>query len=102
MSVIQRSSVDYQIKNGALVKREKKGQTFGLTREYHRGLKNLFKAAALDGLKNSRIRQTYEQLVKNGLKESVARVQLARKLAASCLAIWKSGEKFEITRLISR
>lgn len=101
LKVICQSSSDYEVKNGALVKKQKVGQTFGLTKEYHRGLKNLFKGATLDSLRNKQIRAFYEQLVNRGLKESVARVQIARKLAASCLAVWKSGEKFAIERLVS-
>jgi transposase len=102
LTVITKSSADYQVKSGAIVKRERKAETFGLTKEYHRGLKNLFKSAALDGLRNAKIHRMYQQLIDRGLKESVARVQLARKIAASCLAIWKRGEKFDLERLISQ
>ena len=101
LSVITKSSADYQVKSGAIVRRERKAETFGLTKEYHRGLKNLFKAAALDGLRNKQIHRIYQQLIERGLRESVARVQLARKIAASCLAIWKRGEKFDLERMIS-
>lgn len=101
LSVITRSSSDYRIEKGSLIRSKKNEATYGLTKEYHRGLKNLFKSAALDGLRNKRIKQVYEKLVKRGLKESVARVQIARKIAAGCLAIWKSGEEFEVERLVS-
>jgi hypothetical protein len=101
LSVITRSSSDYRVEKGSLIKSKKNEATYGLTKEYHRGLKNLFKSAALDGLRNKQIKQVYEKLVNRGLKESVARVQIARKIAAGCLAVWKSGEEFEVERLVS-
>lgn len=101
LSVITRSSSDYQIDHGSPVKSRKNEVTRGLKKQYHHGLKNLFKAAALDGTKNKQIKKVYEKLVQTGLRESIARVQLARKLAASCLAVWKSGREFDIQRLVS-
>lgn len=100
LSVVTRDSSDYEIRDGSLARRRKPAITRGLTRHYHRGLKNLFKGAAMDSLRNKQIRPYYDQLLERGLKESVARVQLARKLAASCLAIWKSGKEFENEKLI--
>jgi len=101
LSVITRSSSDYRIENGGFVRYKKNEGTRGLTRDHHRRLKNLFKGAASDALRVKRVRPYYEGLVERGLKESIARVQLARKLAAGCLAIWKSGEEFAIERLVS-
>lgn len=100
-SVITRSSADYRIVGGKIVRKPSGGDTYGLTNEYHRGLKNLFKSAALDSIKNAKMKESYQKLVDRGLKETIARVQIARKIAASCLAIWKSGEKFEIERFSS-
>jgi len=102
LSVVTRGSSDYEIRNGSVVpaRRRNAAITRGLTRHYHRGLKNLFKGAAVDSLRNKHVRPYYEQLLERGLNESVARVQLARKLAASCLAIWKSGKEFENEKLI--
>lgn len=101
LSVITRSSADYRVVGGKIVKSQNDGTTYGLTTEYHRGLKNLFKGAALDSIKNEKMRGSYQKLVDRGLKETIARVQMARKIAASCLAIWKSGKKFEIERFSS-
>jgi len=101
LSVVTRSTADHEIRDGRIVaKRRKAPATRGLTRDYHRGLKGLFKGAALDCLKNKEIRPLYERLLARGLNDSIARVQLARKLAASCLAIWKSGKEFDNERLI--
>jgi transposase len=102
LSVVTRASADYEIRNGSIVpaKRTKAAITRGLNQNYNRTLKKLFKGAAVDSLRNKQIRPYYDQLLERGLDESVARVQLARKLAASCLAIWKSGEEFEYKKLI--
>jgi transposase len=99
LSVVTRGSSDYEVKQGSFVRRKNATYTRGLTRHYHHGLKNLFKGAATDCLKNKQVRPVYEQLLERGLSEPIARVQLARKLAASCLAIWKSGKEFENEKL---
>jgi transposase len=102
LSVITQSSSDYEVdKKGSIVRSKKNEATYGLTREYHHGLKELFKAAALSGIQNKQVRKVYEKYLERGLKEPIAQVQLARKLAAGCLAVWKSGKEFEIERLIS-
>jgi transposase len=100
LSVITRGSSDYEIKEGSIIRRTKAAATRGLTRHYNHRLKNLFKGAAVDCLRNKQVRPVYEQLLGRGLNEAVARVQLARKLAASCLAVWKNRKEFEYERLI--
>lgn len=102
LSVITRSSSDYEVESDSIKRSKKNEQTYGLTRHYHHGLKELFKAAALSGLQNKQIRTAYEKkYLARGMKERIAQVQLARKIAAGCLAVWKSGKEFEIARLIS-
>jgi transposase len=101
LSVVTRSTADHEVRDGRIVARRRKAPaTRGLTKDYHHGLKGLFKGAALDCLKNKEIRPVYERLLARGLNEAIARVQLARKLAAGCLAIWKSGKEFDNERLI--
>jgi hypothetical protein len=101
LSVVTRSTADHEVREGGIVARRRKAPaTRGLTPDYHHGLKGLFKGAALDCLKNKEIRPLYDRLVARGLNDSIARVQLARKLAAGCLAIWKSGKEFNNERLI--
>lgn len=100
LSVITRSSSDHQVKNGSIVKRQKMAATRGLNQNYHRRLKAVFKGAALSAIRNKQINQLYQGYVERGLKESIARVQLARKLAASCLVVWKTGKEFEIEKFI--
>lgn len=103
LSVISRSTADYETdKHNRIVKkkRNKTAGTRGLNENYHRGLKSLWKAAALDTLKSKKLRVVTERLTERGLDESIARVQVARKLAASLLAVWKTGKKFEVEKFI--
>jgi hypothetical protein len=101
LSVVTRSTADHEIRDGRITaKRRKAPATRGLTKDYHHGLKGLFKGAALDCLRNKEIRPLYDRLLERGLGDSIARVQVARKLAAGCLAIWKSGKEFDNERLI--
>lgn len=100
LSVITRSSSDYEVKAGVLKRRETRTSTRGLNRNYNRGLKNVFKGAAVDCLKNASVRPVYDRLRERGLNDAIARVQLARKLAACCLAMWKSRKEFEYERLV--
>lgn len=100
LSVVTRSSSDYEIKRGVLKRRETRTSTRGLNRNYNRGLKNVFKGAAVDCLKNASVRPVYDRLRERGLNDAIARVQLARKLAACCLAMWKSRKEFEYERLV--
>jgi hypothetical protein len=103
LSVISRSSSDYETdKQNRIVKKKrgKKTATRGLNENYHRGLKSLLKAAALDTLRSKKLKVVTERLIEKGLDESIARVQVARKLAASLLAVWKTGKKFEVEKFI--
>ena len=103
LSVISRSSSDYETdKHNRIVKKKrgKKTTTRGLNENYHRGLKSLLKAAALDTLKSKKLKVVTERLIERGLDESIARVQVARKLAASVLAVWKTGKRFEVEKFI--
>lgn len=100
LSVVTRSSSDHVVKGDSIKRRETRMYTRGLNRNYNRSLKNLFKGAAVDCLRNSQIRPIYESHRARGLSDAVARVQLARKLAASCLAMWKSKKEFEYERLV--
>jgi transposase len=100
LSVVTRSTADHEVRQGSIARRAKTVSTYGLTRNFHHGLKGLFKGAAKDCLRNKEIRVLYEDMLERGLKEPIARVQLARKLAASCLAVWKSGKEFDNEKLI--
>jgi transposase len=99
-AVVTHSSADYAFQEGQLVRRRRAPLTRGLNRNHNRALKNLFKGAA--GAATARpgpLQEFYLGMVARGMKEELARVTLARKLAALTLRIWKTGERFDATQL---
>jgi transposase len=99
LAVVTRSSADYQVEDDSLKKKNRAVQTRGLNRHFNHRLKQVFKGAALEGLKRGAFKSYYEKQKARGLKAELARVQLARKIAALVLAIFKSGEGFDEQRL---
>ena len=97
--VITRSSADYQVKGDKLQRRQKGAQTRGLNQSFSRRLKVAFKGAALEALKTEAFKKIYERLVSNGVRAEMARLTIARKLAAVALAIWKSDEGYDEAKL---
>ena len=99
LSVVTHSSSDWEMRDGKLERRAKSRQTRGLTRDYSRRLKLIFKSAALEALKVEHIKRIYTRLVENGTRPELARLTIARKLAAVALRVWKSGEGYEASKL---
>ena len=98
-SVVTRSSSDYEIVGNRLLRKQKRVQTRGLNPNYNRRLKNVFKAAALEALKDETVSKIYRGLIERGTKPEMARLTIARKLAAVTLAIYKSREEYDGSKL---
>lgn len=74
--------------------------TRGLNRNHNRVLKNVFKGAAnAAAARPGPLKDFYDAILQRGMREELARVTLARKLAAVALGLWKKGERFDATRL---
>ncbi len=99
LAVRTRSSADYRFV-GRDVRRTAKAATRGLTQDYNRTLKYIFKSAALTALRYEPFKSRYAKLLARGLRPELARVTMARKLAAITLAVWKKGEAFDVDKLI--
>jgi hypothetical protein len=82
-----------------LARRPKSTQTRGLNANHSRRLKVIFKSAALEALKEEFFKKLYEKLQISGGRAEMVRLSMARKLAAVALAIWKSGEEYDETKL---
>ncbi len=68
----------------------------GLNLNHNHDLKNLFKSAATTASGSSGVFGSfYENLLGKGMKPELARLTLARKIAAITLHIWKKGEPFD-------
>jgi hypothetical protein len=104
LAVITRSSADHEIVAGQAVRRSrKKIFTYGLNKNHNRILKNVFKGMANAAASRSGdLRDFYDAMISRGVKEELARVTLSRKLAAITLRLWKSGEHYDPTKLITQ
>ena len=97
-----RSSADYRLVNGQLERRQKPVLIRGLNLNHNHDLKNLFKSAATSAAARPGVlRDFYENLLRKGMKPELARLTLARKLAAITLHVWKKGERFDAEYLKS-
>ena len=68
----------------------------GLNFNHNHDLKNLFKSAATTSSgSHGAFGQFYENLLIKGMKPELARLTLARKIAAITLHVWKKGEPFD-------
>lgn len=74
-------------------------QTRGLNRNCCSQLKAVFKGAAVTVIaKPNPLREHFEQLQANGTKIHLARLTIARRIAAATLAIWKKKEEYDPTK----
>ena len=72
----------------------------GLNRNYNPDLKNLFKGAATQAAAQpGPLREFYSALLAKGIRPEMARLTLARKMAAISLTIWKKGVDFDANQL---
>ena len=71
-------------------------QTRGLNQNFNRTLKQIFKGAAMTVIrfKMEPLWSDYLQLLENGTRPNLARLTIARKLAAAVLAMWKKKERY--------
>jgi transposase len=101
LAVRTRSSADHHFV-GSSMRRTGKAATRGLTQDYNRTLKHVFKSAALTASRYEPFKSCYVGLLGRGLRPELARVTVARKIAAITLAVWKKGEKFDAGKLIKQ
>lgn len=95
LALVTRSSADYQVVKGELVPSRRSPLILGLNASHHHGVKALFKDAAASAIaRPGPLRDFYDQRVAQGMKPELARLTLARKIAATVLHLWKKGERF--------
>lgn len=100
LAVVTHSSADYTIVEGRPVRRRRQPMTRGLNRNHNRVLKNVFKGAANAAVaRPGPLKDFYDAMLARGMREELARVTLARKLAAVVLRLWKKGEPYDATKL---
>jgi hypothetical protein len=99
-AVVTYDSAEYAFQEGRVVRRRRQPMTRGLNRNCNRKVKDIFKAAAnAAAARPGPLREFYLVRVERGMKEELARVTLARKMAALTLRIWKTGESYDASKL---
>jgi transposase len=100
LGVVTRTSSDWvQAESGW--RRAPVIQTRGLNRNCNKRLKGIFKGAATNALRHrapSPMRAKYEQLLEAGTKPNLAKLTIARKIAATVLAMWKTQTRYQPMR----
>lgn len=100
LAVVTRSSSDQKYENGQLKKRRRAPLTRGLNRNHNPVLKEIFKGAANAAVaKGGPLRPLFDAMVARGIRPEMAKLTIARKIAAVALRLWKKGELYDPTKL---
>jgi transposase len=98
-----RNSAEYRYIEGQLQHSKKLLSIRGLNQDHNHDLKALFKAASLTAsVRPGPFQDFYQALLAKGIKPTMARLTLARKIAAITLTLWKKGEGFDAEKLKSQ
>jgi transposase len=101
LGIVTRSSSDWvQTADGGWI-RARIPQTRGLSRQYNRVLKDIFKGAAtlvITQRNKDPLYPRYERMLAGGTKPSLAKLTLARIIAATVLRMWKDEEEYRPER----
>jgi transposase len=102
LGIVMRSSSDWvQTPNGGWT-RAQVARTRGLNRNHNSNLKNIFKTAAttvVTRLPADPLCEHYVQLTSAGTKPNLAKLTIARRIAAIVLRMWKDEEEYDPGKL---
>ena len=94
------SSAEYHYVQGQLQRSKRPVALRGLNQNHNHDLKSIFKGAATKaGTAKGPFHDFYTALVAKGMKPTMARLTLARKIAAITLIVWKKGVCFDAQQL---
>jgi hypothetical protein len=101
LGIVTRSSSDWlQTADGGWI-RARVPQTRGLSRQFNRTLKSIFKGAATTVITQRNkdpIYARYTRLLEGGTKPTLAKLSLARMIAATVLRMWKDEQPYDSGR----
>src|SRR5579859_8003874 len=98
-----RISAEYRMVEGQVRRSKKLLSIRGLNKDHNHDLKGLFKAAAtMASVRPGPFQDFYQAALAKGIKPTMARLTLARKMAAITLTLWKKGENFDAEKLKSQ
>jgi len=94
------TSGEYRFVSGQLKRSKKVLAVRGLNLNHNHDLKNIFKGAATRAASTAGpFQDFYQACVARGVKPRLARLTLARKIAAVTLLVWKKGVRFDAEHL---
>ena len=100
LAVVTRSSADHVLVGGQAVRRRRAPLTRGVNPNHNRVLKDVFQGAATAATaRPGPLQDWYQGVLARGVRDELARVTLARQLAAITLRLWKQGERCDPTQL---
>jgi len=99
LAVVTRSTADQEVVNGVLRRNRRPIATRGLNLNHNHLLKRVFKTAATSACHSGPFQAAYEARVKRGMDPALARLTIARQIAAITLSLWKRGELFNVERM---
>jgi transposase len=95
-----RNSGEYCLVHGQLKRSKRVVAVRGLNKNHNHDLKNIFKGAAMRAAAvEGPFQKFYAALLAKGMKPPMARLTLARKIAAITLIVWKKGVRFDAEHL---
>ncbi|XYH98400.1 IS110 family transposase [Sorangium sp. So ce1128] len=101
LGVVMRSSSDWVPREDGGWKRAEVKQTRGLNDNHNHVLKNVFKGAAttvITLLKDEPLHKDYQRQLAAGTKPNLAKLTVARKVAAIALSMWTSKGEYDPTK----
>ncbi len=103
LGIVMRSSVDWVQRPDGRWAWAQQPQTRGLSRRHNRQLKHGFKGAATSVIMQHRsdaLFELYRRQTESGVKPNLAKLTLARKVAAIALSMWKNNQEYDAKQVI--
>jgi transposase len=100
LAVDTRDSAQHRYVDGQLQRSKKPQQVRGLNKNHNHDMKAIFKSTAtMASSREGPFYDFYQGLLTKGMKPAMARLTLARKIAAITLLLWKKGAHFDAEHL---
>jgi transposase len=104
LGIVMRSSSDWVRSDAGQWQRALVAQTRGLSKKHNHTLKDIFKGAATTVIQQGKpvpIYADYERLLESGTKPNLAKLTVARKIAAIVLCMWKEQEVYRAEKTVN-
>ena len=103
LGVVMRSSSDWVQGDDGKWRKDQVQQTRGLDRHHNHELKAIFKGAATTVIqhahKNCLLYQHYQTMLQTKIKPNLAKLTIARQIAAITLSLWKREARYDPAKL---